>query len=254
MNYDDYARQYAVTREAAPWILAVLADSVGRLPPNATVVEVGCGTGNFINKLAEMFPDCACKGFDLSSEMLAVARNRSDSVEFSRGDAEAQFPYEAREADFVYLVDVVHHLRDLDNLFGESARILKPDGTLMIVTDSEANIRNRSLTRFFPEILAVELGRYPSIEELNAAARRAGFRCDRSKPAEGEFTLDEDFIAKLEQKCSSAMRLISDEAHQAGLDHVREAQIRGETWHSCYTALTYRRPGAKAQANARRLR
>ena len=163
MNYDDYARQYASTRWAVPWVTSVLARQVRRLPGNAILVEIGCGTGNYIITLAAMFPGCASKAFDLSREMLAVARSRSASVQFVEGDADAGFPCSAQEADFAFLVDVVHHLRSLENLFRESARILKPNGILVIVTDSEANIRNRSLTPFFPEILDVELRRYPLI-------------------------------------------------------------------------------------------
>jgi SAM-dependent methyltransferase len=239
MNYDDYAQQYASTRWAVPWITSVLARQVSPLPAISTLLEIGCGTGNYIITLAEMFPSCVCKAFDLSREMLAVARSRSGSVRFLVGDADASFPYSAQEADFAFLVDVVHHLRNLDNLFRESARILKPRGILVVVTDSEANIRNRSLTHFFPEILDVELKRYPLIEELNSAAKRAGLRCDAQEPAEGDLDLNDAFIAKLEQKCSSAMRLISPEAHRAGMVRVREGQKRGEKWHSCYTALTY---------------
>ncbi len=239
MNYDDYAREYASTRWAVPWITTVLARQVGFLPANATLVEAGCGTGNYIIALAEMFPGCACKGFDLSSEMLAVARSRSEKVQFALADAEASFPYGAREADFALLVDVVHHLRSLDNLFRESARILKPNGILVIVTDSEANMRSRSLTHFFPEILEIELRRYPTLDELNSAAARAGLKCNGQEPAEGDIELEDTFIAKLEQKCSSAMRLMSPQAHRAGIARVREAQKRGEKWHSCYTALIY---------------
>ncbi|MBN1268407.1 MAG: methyltransferase domain-containing protein [Kiritimatiellae bacterium] len=239
LNYDDFAHQYASTRWALPWITAVLARQVGLLPPHATLVEIGCGTGNYIIALSEMFPACACKAFDLSPEMLKVASSRSTRVQFVPGDADAQFPCAAEEADFAYLVDVVHHLRNLDNLFRESARIMKPGAVLAIVTDSEANIRNRSLSRYFPEILDGELARYPAIGNLDSAARRAGLKCDAQEPAEGDIDLDEAFIAKLEQKCSSALRLISPEAHEAGIARVRDAQRRGEKWHSCYTALRY---------------
>jgi len=247
MDYDDYATQYASARWAVPWITSALARQITSLAANATLVDIGCGTGNYIIALSEMFPSCACKGFDLSREMLAVARSRSGNVQFLFGDADAQFPCSAQEADFAYLVDVVHHLRDLDNLFQEASRILKSTGALMVVTDSEANIRSRSLTQFFPEILDIELERYPTLDELASAASRAGLKCDRQEPAEGEIALDDGFIEKLEQKCSSSMRLIPPKSHRAGIARVREAQSRGEKWHSCYTALTYgKKPEGKA--------
>jgi len=239
MDYDGYAKTYASTRWAVPWITAALARQVECLPSQASIVEIGCGTGNYVIALSGIFARCKWKGFDLSSEMLAIARSRSKCVEFVTGDADARFPYPAGEADLAYLVDVIHHLRNFESFFSECARILKPPGVLAIVTDSEANIRSRSLTTFFPEILEIEMARYPKIEDLSAAAGRAGLALLRQEPVEGDITLDDGFIAKLEQKCSSAMRLISPKAHDAGMAQVRAAQKTGDMWHSLYTCLTY---------------
>jgi len=240
-DYDAYAKTYAWTRWAVPWITAALARQIERLPSRATIIEIGCGTGNYAIALSGMFAEYRWKGFDLSREMLSIAQPRSNRVEFATGDADAHFPYTADEADLAYLVDVIHHLRNFESFFSECARILKPMGILAIVTDSEANIRGRSLTRFFPEILEIELARYPKIYELSAAAQRAGFSLQGHEPAEGDIAFDDAFIAKLEQKCSSAMRLISPEAHKAGMARVRAAQRTGEMWHSLYTCLTYRK-------------
>ena len=62
-----------------------------------------------------------------------------------------------------------------------------------------------------------------------------------SANAEGTIALDDSFISKLEQKCGSAMRLISPEAHARGVDRLRWAAERREEWASCYTVLTYER-------------
>ena len=73
-------------------------------------------------------------------------------------------------------MDVVRHLTNLTIFFNESYRVLKNDGALIIVTDSEDDIRGRSLSKYFPEVLNIELERYPSIEELFREAGAAGFR------------------------------------------------------------------------------
>jgi SAM-dependent methyltransferase len=78
-----------------------------------------------------------------------------------------------------FAVDALHHLTDDPTFFAEVARILERDGTFLAVTDSEENMRRRSLTRFFPEILEVELRRYPALEELHVHAARAR-RCASS--------------------------------------------------------------------------
>jgi len=242
MDYDDYAYDYVWTRSAVPWILAPLVREVGALVPRATVIEIGCGTGDYIIALAEMFPRHCYEGFDLSTEMLKLASRRSGRVRFVRADADAGFPYGDEEADVAFMVDVVHHLRNLSNLFLETFRTLKPHGLFVIVTDSEANIRARSLTHYFPEILDVEIDRYPRVADLARFAEEAGFRCEPPEPAEGYLELDDEFVSRVERKCSSAMRLISDEAHRTGVRRVREARKHGEKWFSCYTVLKYRKP------------
>ena len=218
MNYNDYAMKYAHTRWAVPWVLEPLLRETEYLPVNSTVVEIGCGTGNYIIALSNEIPDRNYCGFDLSEEMLKVARTRYSAVEFIQGDAEVQFPFPSTHGELAFLVDVIHHIVNLELLFSEAARILKLDGHLFIVTDSLDNIRSRSLTKYFPEILDIELDRYPSLPLLHQNAEQAGLELLGEDPIEGTINLDETFISKLEGKCSSAMRLIPDEEHQRGME------------------------------------
>jgi SAM-dependent methyltransferase len=239
MDYDAYAPRYATAREAVPWVIAPLADAVRRLPVDASVVDIGCGTGNYVIALEAALPGRSYHGFDLSEPMLAVARGRSGRVIWAHGDANERFPYADGACEAAFAIDVIHHITALDVFFREAARILSPRAILIVVTDSEDDIRSRSLTRFFPEILDVELRRYPRIATLHALAENAGLQRHRAVPATGTRVLDAHFLAQLDAKCSSAMRLIPPEAHQRGMDRVREACSRGERWHSCYTVITY---------------
>jgi len=132
-----------------PWILEPLARAVTATPPHSAVLEAGCGTCNYANALAERFDDRRFHGFDRSGEMLAGARSRSHKVALVRADAESSFPYQDHVFELIYFVDVIHHIVKLSTLFAESSRTLLRDGTLIIVTDSEEDIRSRSLTHYF---------------------------------------------------------------------------------------------------------
>jgi len=239
MDYDGYAGEYAQVRWAFPWILEPLARAVTATPPHSAVLEAGCGTCNYANALAERFDDRRFHGFDRSGEMLAGARSRSHKVALVRADAESSFPYQDHVFELIYFVDVIHHIVKLSTLFAESSRTLLRDGTLIIVTDSEEDIRSRSLTHYFPELLNLELERYPQIGELHAAARGSGLQSVRSEPAEGFIDLTPEFLNQLERKGSSGLRLIAPEAHARGMERLREAYRKGERWFSCYTVLHY---------------
>ena len=102
----------------------------------------------------------------------------------------------------------------------------------------------RSLAVFFPEILAHELARYPRVETLHVAALAVGLSGGAATRSERLSPISAADIDKLAAKCSSALRLISDEAHQRGLERARQAQVQGESWRSLYTIYHFYRVDA----------
>ncbi len=240
MDYGSYAETYATARWAMPWVVAPLLEAVERAPRGARIVELGCGTGNYLEARRDAAPARRFAGLDRSLEMVAEAARRGRGG-YAVADADRALPLRSGAFDVAFVVDVLHHLTRYGIFFSEVARILAPAGTFVAVTDSDENMRKRSLTRFFPEILEVELRRYPTLAQLDAAAAPAGLRRVGTALAEGHVALDDAFLAKLEAKCSSGMRLIPDRCHRRGMERVREASARGERWLSSYSVLTYAR-------------
>ena len=101
-NYDDYASEYAQTRYAFKWVLEPLIKEAKFHTKGSTIVEIGCGTGNYIIALAKKLPDYSYKAFDISEVMLSVAKARSDVIEFSSGNADVSFPYPDNSIDFSF--------------------------------------------------------------------------------------------------------------------------------------------------------
>jgi SAM-dependent methyltransferase len=238
-DYDAYAPTYAWTRWALPWVVAPLARIVGALPFDAAVLEIGCGTGNYICALASFRQELTFAGFDLSEAMLREARSRGSNVTFVRGDAATEFPFPSASAGLAFAVDVVHHVSDLSVFFAEACRVLLPGGFLVVVTDSEGTLTRRSLTGFFPEVLAIERTRYPALARLHQQAHGVGLQLASQEQAVGRIPLSGEFLDSLEAKCASAMRIITADQHAAGMTRVRAAAARGEHWLSCYEVVCY---------------
>ncbi len=98
-------------------------------------VDLGTGTGRILELFAP-FAEQAL-GLDLSLEMLAIARARLDAaglnhVQVRKADI-YDIPLEREVADFVTLHQVLHYLDDPAAALREVARILKPDGHLLVV-------------------------------------------------------------------------------------------------------------------------
>jgi ubiquinone/menaquinone biosynthesis C-methylase UbiE len=211
LDYDRLAAEYARHRQVHPAVLQGLAEAVR---PGDRVLEVGCGTGNYIVALASL-GDCTCWGVEPSAEMLSRARERSTAVQFQAGSAD-RLGVPAGWFDLLFSVDVVHHLPDLPVYFREAHRALKSGGCLYTVTDSEAIIRSRQpLVTYFPETVAADLSRYPSMANLRTLYGRAGFGKLVERTVECAYSLND--IGPYRDKAYSVLHLISEQALRRGI-------------------------------------
>jgi SAM-dependent methyltransferase len=98
------------------------------VPPNAIVLDLGCGTGSTLIGLARKGRRAI--GMDVRPEGLAALRNADDSVALVRGDASA-LPFVNAGVDAVILLDVLEHVDDRQ-LLAQLLEILRPGGKLVI--------------------------------------------------------------------------------------------------------------------------
>lgn len=241
MDYNSFAATYSETRSAITGITKILIEEFKKLGPHSEIIEIGCGTGNYIIELTKALPQNIYKGFDLSEEMLKIACLRTDKVEFLQANADIKFPYSDETADGAFLVDVIHHIVEYETFFDECRRILKHRGILIIVTDTDDDFFRRSGTKYFPETLKIELERYPTKIQLNSYAEKSGLALVHSIHIESLYEIDDSLINAIARKRSSSLRLITEEAFLAGLERVRKAKSEGEKWLSSYTILKYQK-------------
>jgi SAM-dependent methyltransferase len=240
MHYDSgHAQAYAQNSWVSPWIVRPISEAIHNRSESATVVDVGCGTGDHLSWLAAQHPHCRLLGFDLSPEMLAIARDRCPAAAFAVADANESFPYPDGCADVLFCVYVIQHLSNYERLLAESLRVLKPNGVLLLYTNDEDDIQTRGLGNYFPETIAINRDRYPRTDNLVRLARAVGFTTIYQEKARGQAALHEQFLASLQGKALSDLRLISDEAHARGMERLRAARQRGECWISQTTILHF---------------
>jgi ubiquinone/menaquinone biosynthesis C-methylase UbiE len=146
----------------------------GALGPGKNVLDVGCGTGNYIVALVEQ-TGCRGWGVDPDDAMLAIAQKRTGRLTFTAGNAES-LGVPPRSFDLVFSVDVIHNVGNLEAAFHAAALALRRDGKVATTTESKAVIRARvPLTSYFPETAEIDLRRYPSIPEIKASMAATGF-------------------------------------------------------------------------------
>jgi SAM-dependent methyltransferase len=217
----EVATRYSRFRRIHPGVLAHLL-LTGRIGATTRVLEVGCGTGNYITTL-DALVGCPCSGLDPSAEMLAQAERDAGSVRFATGRGEA-LPYADGAFDLVFSVDVIHHVADRASFYREAFRVLSPDGRVCTVTDSELTIPRRvPLTKYFPETVPHELRRYPSSATLHGLMSEAGFALlpDEDASFDRLITDADAYCAK----AFSCLHLISDDEHRHGVERM-EADLQ----------------------------
>ncbi len=127
-HFEAIADGYDRWKERSSYYYEQLADAYREfVPPGASVLEIGCGTGTL---LASLRPRRGV-GVDISPKMVEIAASKHPALAFLVADAENLDLGETFE--FVIVPDVIEHLSDVSAMF-RSARRHCSDGSLVIVT------------------------------------------------------------------------------------------------------------------------
>ena len=127
-DYDSVERLLALTSGA--WYRRQALVRAG-LAPGMRVLDIATGTGLVAREaLAVVGPSGAVLGLDPSAGMLDEARGLA--IPLTRGLGE-KLPYAGASFDFVSMGFALRHVADLDALFAEMRRVLRPGGIACIL-------------------------------------------------------------------------------------------------------------------------
>ncbi|MEB3884695.1 class I SAM-dependent methyltransferase [Lyngbya sp. CCY1209] len=146
------------------------------LPEATEVLDLGCGTGRLLNRLAKEFPQLRGTGFDLSPEMISQAREKNrwgDRIQFIRGNG-SELPFPESSFDAVFCTISFLHYPDPERVLSEVSRVLRSPGTFYLadytVNDSteyrEVSVSPGKL-RFYSRKRRAELGQTAGLNCLS---------------------------------------------------------------------------------------
>ncbi len=147
-------------------------------PGDLRILDIGCGTGLFAERILRHDPDARVWGLDLSTRMLARSALRQQRwngrYQLVRGDSE-RLPFRDGFFDVITCSHSFHHYPRQAQVVGEMHRVLRPGGQLMIVDGDRDGFWGR-----FVFDLVVRIAEGPvhhcSARRFRELYRRAGFQ------------------------------------------------------------------------------
>ena len=160
-----------------------------------TLLEAGCGTGNYLEALR---PHLGClAGMDFSEGMLAQARAKlGEDVELTCGSI-LDMPFEDERFDGISCNQVIHHLEEgpgaaddpqgwkpcefpnVTQFFKEAYRVLRPGGAFVINATSHEQFRDGYWwADLIPAAVARLNCRMPDLDQVKQILASAGFDID----------------------------------------------------------------------------
>jgi ubiquinone/menaquinone biosynthesis C-methylase UbiE len=158
--YNIIGDSYNTNRTADKRVLKIIV-SLLNLPVAKLVADIGAGTGNYANALANL-------GYRLlavePSEIMRKQAVPNGDVTWIAGTAES-IPLQAASVDGVVIVLALHHFRDIRTAAKEVARVC-PAGPLVVLTMDPRQSEQCWFNHYFPEIAQHVLKNSPPLDEV----------------------------------------------------------------------------------------
>lgn len=125
-RYEEAFGRIPAQQEAIDWLIA-------RLPDGARVLDVGSGTGRpTAERLAAA--GCAVTGIDVSSAMVALARERVPQARFEQADVRTYTPAERLDAVCAFFPLLMMEQQEVAASLERMASWVAPGGLLVVAT------------------------------------------------------------------------------------------------------------------------
>lgn len=163
-----YDRRASAQRHIGEALWQILPDEA------ASVVDVGCATGDWTRRLAARYPGACVTGVDIAPGMLVEAQKRGGRVNWREGSAEA-LPADAQSVALIFSNLALQWCRDMDAVMAEFARVLAPGGRAVFTTLLDGTLEEIGAAFQRPGALLA----YSSQADHRRAVRAAGLRVTR---------------------------------------------------------------------------
>jgi ubiquinone/menaquinone biosynthesis C-methylase UbiE len=198
-----------------------------------TVLDLSCGTGNYLEKQIVKYPMPKYKikwiGIDKSRDMIKMAQDKNLNADLIIADV-INIPLKSGSVDYIKNRFAFHHYTEKEKAVREMCRILKPDGKLSIVNLNHEYMRYSWVYKYFPSSINLDNERFPKIHDYYKLLENNGFKIIDAniKVAVKRFKYT-DIIEEAKNRDMSQLQIIAEEEYIHGLNEMERDGKGDET-------------------------
>lgn len=144
---------------------------------NDVILDIGCGGGRTVNRMASIATEGKIFGIDYSSDCVRWSKDYNEkfiensSVEISQASVE-KIPFENNKFDIISAVETIYFWPNLIENFKEVKRVLKPLGKLIIICEMYSSERFKERN---DEMVKISDMKIHTPKELKELLEKAGY-------------------------------------------------------------------------------
>jgi ubiquinone/menaquinone biosynthesis C-methylase UbiE len=238
--YNQIGFNYAKYRKADPRIVKAIIAYLD-MPKNSLVGDIGAGTGNYGQALAECGYQVKCIE---PSDVMLDQQKMHQNMQWIKGDAE-NIPLESESMDAVMAILAFHHFQNSQKAIEEMTRVSK--GNIVLFTFDPREVEALWIANYFPEIWAAALDIFPPLSQLKEQIKFGSGKNISSHVFKLPHDLTDYFVAAGWRKpeiyldpvirsCMSAFAVANQSKIEAGIEHLKQDLDSGR-WESNYGYL-----------------
>jgi ubiquinone/menaquinone biosynthesis C-methylase UbiE len=192
---------------------------------NFTVLDLSCGTGNYLMKQIVEYPlskyNITWIGIDLSEHMIKKAMEKNINADIIIGDV-LNMPLENDSVNYIQNRFAFHHYTDKEKAVKEMYRVLKNGGVLNLVNLNHEYMKYSWVYKYFPASRELDTERFLKTIDLYKIFEKNGFRIKLEIKTEIKKFGYKGIIEETRNKDMSQLQIITDEEYNKGLNKMEE--------------------------------
>ena len=219
VDFKVYANNYDNHRTADLKLIDIAIDCLN-IDTTLKILDFGCGTGNYMEALKKR-DYINLFGVDISDEMCKIAFEKTGAI--IKTGSHLNIPFDNDHFDGITVIDVIHFVNEIQDLFNEFHRISKTNGRIFIATQSHAQLESRIYSKYFPTTTEIDKLRHHTINNIISVAESRGLSLISVKDYlnNTDFLIDENYLNLIKNKSFYILGLLSESEFNTGIERLQ---------------------------------